>query len=218
MSTLQTLRDAVRINKQKIDPNGRVWADSEVDTAIKQAVTQIQQDGDYNWHFNDAENSQNTVVSTGTYALPDGFVRIEKGTVKYNGQPLLPRDYGWLKRNNTTLAVDGNSSVYYLRGNNIGLFQRPNDIKVLEFLYRKKLATMAADASDSGMESDFDEAIVQYASYMLWSVIQGRNDNAISAIQNYKQAMEGLNAQYLGRRDDADFSFKFETIQDYSSF
>ena len=212
MSTLLTLRNLVRNNKQKIDLNGRVWSDGEINTAIKQAITQIQQDGDYNWHFNDAEFSQNTSIGTATYALPTGFVRIEKGTVKYNTQPLDPIRYATLKRNYTTLAVNGNPSVYYLRGVNIGLFQRPDAINVLEFLYRKKLTAMAVDVDDSGMESDFDEAIVQYASFMLWSVIQGRNDNAISAIQNYKQAMEGLNEQYLGRRDDADFQFGFEVI------
>jgi hypothetical protein len=45
-----------------------------------------------------------------------------------------------------------------------------------------------------------------------WSDIQGREDKAIQSMQNYKEIMEGLYSQYLEGRDDADLSFKFETI------
>lgn len=215
MSTLSSLRTKTR-NELKIDLNGRIWGDSVVNSAIIQAVKQIQQDGNFDWHFNDAENSQATVISTGTYTLPTGFVRLENDTVKWDGHSLLPADFNWLKRTYSTLALDGQVSYYYLRRNEIGLYPRPNDTKTLEFSFRKKLTDMSGGSDDSGMESDFDEAIIQYASYLLWKQIQGREDKAIQAIQNYKQAMEGLYAQYLGRRDDVNYGFSFETIADHA--
>lgn len=210
MSNRSTLRTAVR-NELKIDPNGRIWSDSVINSALVKAVTKIEQDGNYDWHFNDAENSQSTVISTGTYNLPTGFVRVE-GPVKWNGQVLDSTSYKYLKSAYSTLAVDGTPTVYYLRGSLIGLFQRPDAIQTLEYPYRKELTAMSSDSDDSGMESKFDEAITQYASYLCWKQIQGREDKATQAIQYYKEAMEGLYAQYLGRRDDVNFGMSFETI------
>ncbi len=215
MSMLSALRSRVRLEKVRIDPNGRIQSDSILNNNINQAVTQIQQDGDFGWHFNDAEHSVATVVSTGTYALPSDFVRLEMGTVKWNAQPLDRAGYNWLVRTNSSLAVDGTPSYYYLRGVNIGLFQRPDAIQNLTFNYRKKLAAMAADGTDSGLPSDFDEAIIQYATYLCFSPFAGKEDKALQAVQAYNEAMKGLNAQYLGTRDEENFGMGFETINNH---
>lgn len=215
MSTLSTLRSRVRLEKVRIDPNGRIQSDTILNSNINQAVTQIQQDGDFGWHFNDAEYSVATVASTATYALPSDFVRIEKGTVKWNTSLLERADYNWLVRTNSSLAVDGTPAYYYLRGVNIGLFQRPNEIQNLTFNYRKKLAAMAADGTDSGLPSDFDEAIIQYATYLCFAPFAGKEDKALQAVQAYNEAMKGLNAQYLGTRDEENFGMGFETINNH---
>lgn len=215
MSTLLNLRSRLR-TELKVDPNGRIWSDATLDTALNQAVLQIQQDGDFDWHFNDAVNSETTVASTATYALPSDFVRLELNTVKYNSSSLEQVDYRWLFRTNSSLAVDGTPAYYYLRGTNIGLFKRPNDTLTLEYLYRSKLTAMSDDADDSGLPSDFDEAVTHFTCYLAWNDIAGKNDKAIESLQNYKLVMEGLYAQYLGRRDQGNFSFGFETTRDYT--
>lgn len=216
MSSLVTLRNRLR-DELKIDKNGRVWNDTILNRNIVQAVRQIQQDGNFDWYFNDAEYSVATTPSTGTYTLPTGFIRFELGTVKWNGYPLEKADYRWLKRNYQTLSADGNPSCYYRRGTNIGLFLRPNAAQTLEFLYRKQLTDMSADADDSGMPSTFDEAIVQYAAYLTWNDIMGRADKATESVQNYRLAMEGLYTQYLGRDDEGNFGFSFETTTNQNS-
>lgn len=177
---------------------------------------QVQQDGDYQWPFNDNTNTTATVVSTATYTLPTNFARIEKGTVQWNSSNLIPVDYRALVHNNSTLAVDGTPGYYYLRGSTIGLFPRPNAIQNLTYLYRSKVADFTDDVTDDGLPNEFIEAIVQFACFNLWSDLEGKNDRAIECLQSYKQVLEGLNDQYLGRRDENNFQATIEVVQNYS--
>lgn len=209
MATLQTLRDQLK-DELKIDPNNSIWSNTVLNRAIVQAVRQIQQDGNYDWHFNDNETSMSTVVSQATYALATGFVRLEDGTVKYNQYQLKPADYVWLKGTFTTLAQDGQPVYYYLRGNNLGVYPRPNAIQTLEYTFRKKLTDMSSDTDDSGLPDEFNEALTQFACYLTWNDIEGREDKAIAAINNYNEMIKGLFDQFLGRRQDANFNFSFD--------
>jgi hypothetical protein len=211
MSTLTTLRSKLR-SELKIDPNGKIWSDGTLNGAINQAVSQIQQDGNHDWHFNDNEHSIPTVINQSAYALPDTFVRLEEGTIEYDGDQLNPADYGWLKRRDLT-TTSGQPSYYALRNANIYLGYRPNAIKTLEFTYRSALTAMSSDATDSGMPSTFDQALIKYAAYLCWSPIEGRSDKAQMALREYNQMMEGLFAQYLGRRDESNFNMAFETTR-----
>ncbi len=209
--TRQQIRDRLRINELKIDPNARVWSDSALNANIKTARERIQQDGGYDWYFNDGEDSSTTTaIGTQEYTLPDNFVRLE--LAKYDGSPLSPTTKKYLKATNRSLTSNGRPAQYYLLGNKIGLWLRPDDAKTLDLTYRKKLDDLATDADVEVMPDEFVEAIVQYSAYLSWSDIQGREDKAIQAMQNYKEAIEGLYSQYLGMRDDADILFKYETI------
>lgn len=216
MSSLLTLRQNLR-QEMRVDPSGRVQADTLLNRNLNQAIAQIQQDGDYNWGFNDADYSTSTVVGQAAYTLPSDFVRIEAGTIKYNEYQLMPVDYRWLKGTNQTLAVNGSPSYYYLRNNNLNLFQRPDAINALEMSYRKQLAIMASDSDDSGLPLVFNEAIVLYAAYLCWNDFSGKEDKAITSFQSYNETMKGLFAQYLGSRDESNFNMAFETTSDYSS-
>lgn len=209
MSTLSALRSRAR-TELKIDPNGRVWSDATLNQNINQAVLQIQQDGDYNWDFNDGDYSVPTVASTATYALPSDFVRIEYGSIKWNENPLDPKDYRTLFRN-YDLTQEGTVGWYYLRGSNIGLYPIPDNAQTLTYLYRAKLATMSSDTDDSGMPDAFDEAICAYAEFLCWMDVKDKEQQD-RAFEKYGVCMEGLNAQYLGRRDEANFQFDYETI------
>lgn len=207
-TTRQNLRDDLRL-ELKIDPNGRIWSDSILNKNIEKARTKIQADGGHNWSFNDGEYSVSSVAGTATYALPSDFVRLEEGQVRYNNTSVFPVDYARLKAQYPDLTSQGQPSFYYLRGANIGFFQVPNEVKTIDFCYRKKLTLFTADSDDSGMADEFNEAIIQYACYLCWSDIQGREDKATQAIQNYTEAMDALYSQYLNR-NDANLTFKFE--------
>lgn len=208
--TRQNIRDYLR-GELKIDVNGRVWSDSVLNRNIEVARARIQQDGDFGWSFNDGESTIPTVASTGEYSLPTDFARLE--VVQYEGKNLAQATKQALIQNMGSVAVDGIPSYYYLFGDKIGFYARPSETaKTITIMYRKKLAEFSTDASTETMPDEFIEAIVQYAAYLAWSDVQGREDKAIQAMQNYKEQIDGLNTQFLGRRDSADFCWKFETI------
>jgi hypothetical protein len=211
MSTLLTLRGKLR-TEIKIDPSGRIWTDSTLNAAINQAVNQLQQDGDYMWHFNDGVNTEPTVIGQSAYTLPSNFVRLELGSLLYDGGQLHPKTYNELWVDGLTTATNGTPSYYALRGTSLYLAQPPDAIKTLTYLYRTKLTAMSADANDSGVPDAFDIALVKWAAYLCWSTIEGRSDKAVAAAQDYQEAMKGLNAQYLGRRQDENYQFQYETI------
>lgn len=217
MSTLANLRGNLR-TELKIDPNGRIWNDATLNGYLVEAVNQIQQDGNYDWHFNDAEGSDNTVASQTSYDLPTDFVRLEYDTVKINGVSMQKADYRWLWRDKLFDST-GDPTFYALRGTKIYFALTPDTGgDSITYLYRKKLATMSADTDDSGLDTEFDNALVKWAAYLAWSTVEGRENKGIAAAQDYQEAMKGCFTQFLGRRDDANFQMSFEVPSDYTSY
>lgn len=209
MSDLQTLRSKLR-SELKIDPNGRIWNDTVLNRAINDAVGQIESDGNYDWHFNNAENNENTVIGQSGYDLPDNFVRLEADTVLFDSHELYPIDYNFGWKNNY-FSTSGTPSSFAIWANKIYLGKNPDQIKTLKYLYKKKQTAMTADANDSGLPSEFDLPCVKWAAYLCWGTIEGKENKSISSAQDFQEAMKGLFAQYLGRRDKNEFSFAIET-------
>lgn len=210
MSTLLTLRSKLRA-ELKIDPSGRIWNDSTLNEYVNDAVSQIQSDGNFDWSMCDATHTDATAIGTSDYALPDNFVRMEGQTFLYDGGQLRPQTYNYLYVNGYFL-VSGSPSYYAIRDNKVWLAATPDAIKNISFLYRKRLDEMATDAADSGMPIEFDTAIVKYAAYRAWSPIEGRENKAVASMQDYNEIMKGIFAQYLGRYQDENFQFQYETV------
>jgi hypothetical protein len=208
MSDLQTLRSKLR-SELKIDPNGRIWNDTVLNRAINDSIGQVESEGNYDWHFNNAENSESTVIGQSGYDLPDNFVRLEADTVLYDSASLRPIDYnfGWKNKYFTT---SGTPSSYSVWGDKIYLAKMPDSIKSLQYLFKKKQTAMVADSNDSGLPSEFDLSVIKWAAYLCWSTIEGKENKSISAAQDFQEAMKGLFAQYLGRREQNNYSFGIE--------
>lgn len=207
-TTLTLYKDRLRA-ELKIDPNGRVWSDTSLTRALNDALEQIEQDGNFDWPFNDGEVSDSTVIDQAAYALPTDFVRVELDGVKYNKKELTSASYNWLYKQNY-FDQSGNPVYYALRGDNIYFAQKPSEVQTYEVLYRKKLTTMSANSDDPGLPTEFDHAMTKWAAYILWSTIEGRENKAISAAQDYQEAIKGLFDQYLGTRDDVNYNMSFE--------
>lgn len=209
MSTRLELRDNLR-EEIKIDDKERIWSDAILNRNLETSKRQVQQDGNHDWFFNDAENTETTVAGTREYSLPSDFVRVERRTVLYNGNLMLKTTLNAIKRTFSDFTQQGTPNYYYVRGTIMGLHLIPNEAKTLNYLYRKKLPDYTADSDDSGMPSEFDEAMIQYAAYLTWNDVQGRQDKAVEAIQNYKQALEGLKQQYILMRAEDIFTYNME--------
>lgn len=211
MSTLQTLRSNLR-TEIRTDPNGRIWSDATLNRNLVEAVNTIQQDGSFDWFFNDGLETTVSVVGQAEYDLPSDFARLELRGIKYDGYMLNKKDYR-VVFDEYDLTSQGTPSIYYLRGTKFGVNPLPSSIKTISYLYRAKLPEMVDDTDDSGMPSDFDEAIISYAEYLCWNDLQGgQAGKAVQALGKYNLTMEGLYAQYLGRRDEADFGWSWNTI------
>jgi hypothetical protein len=210
MSTLLQLRSQVRTGLRTTDPNARVWSDTLLDQYINEAVSTIQQDGSFDWHFNEGSYSVASVIGTHEYDLPDDFARMESLGVKYDNSMLVAMDYR-VVFDFYSLTQQGTPGIYYLRDDKFGVLSVPDSVKTMAFLYRKVLPLMIDDLDDSGMPQVFDEAISRYALYLCWTDITN-NDMATQSFNRYKTAMEGNYTQYLGRRDEANFQFGFAHV------
>ena len=212
MSNLQTLRSLLK-KRLRVDQPGRIWDDAILNTNLNEALSNIQQDGSFDWFFNDGMHSVPSVVAQGQYALPTDFARLELAGVKYDTYMLRKLDYRTVF-DNYDLTTQGTPGIYYLRGTVFGINPLPSSIKTIAFLYRKLLPRMTTDTSDSGMPEEFDEAIINYARYLSWADLQSNANNQMADRSKamYDMTMQGLYAQYLGRRDEADFQWDFASI------
>ena len=209
---LQNLRSLLK-KRLRVDQSGRIWDDSLLNVNLNEALSTIQQDGSFAWTFNDAQYSGVSVVGQAEYALPSDFARLELNGIKYDNYMLIKKDYRRVF-DSYNLTEQGTPGIYYLRGSNFGVNPLPNSIKPIAFLYRKVLPQMVDDTDDSGMPEQFNEAIINYASYLCWADLQSNanNQKAAQAKQQYDLAMQGLYAQFLGRDDEANFGWEWETI------
>jgi len=212
MSTLSELKDKVQ-SELRMNTSYRVFSEDIVRDAINQGRFKVQSEGYFRWVENEAEHSFSTVASTATYALPARFIKLD-GSVFYNNSPLIGIRYEDLLRQNPDLTPEGTPSHYSLRGANMRLFLVPNEIKTVKYTYRVKLADLSADADDNVFGADFDEAIVQYACFILYKRILGKEQKALSCMQVYEEKMKELRTAYLGdaARNDSFLRFGFETI------
>jgi hypothetical protein len=195
----------------KIDPNGRIWSDGFLTSKINDAIWKVQQDGNFDWFFNDATFSFPSVALQTEYSLPDDFVRMNEGSVMYNNKPLTLKNYNLLWRNGD-FSVSGVPRYYAFRGNELFFAPTPADVETIEMKYQKKLDTLLEPSDNLGMPEQFNILIIKWAAYLCWSVIEGREQKAVSCAQDYNEALKGLNTQYLGRNSEDNFQFQYETI------
>ena len=194
-STLASLRNKLR-TELKIDPNGNIWNDNTLNLYLNDAYAQIQRDGDYDWRENIGGNST-PAVSAGTaeYTVPTDVARYD--VIRFGGNVLEQTT-----KTKTTIAdgettSSGDPSHYYLEGTVIGLWPTPNSVKTLDIDYRKRLTPMSDDADTIDFNTDYDNAIVNYAAYLAWNGYRGASGNGQVELAAYERQLETLRLTYL---------------------
>lgn len=210
MSSLATLVSKLR-NEVKIDPNDRIWSQSVKENALNRAYFQLQKDGNYDWTEHVANYTVSTAVGTQEYARPSDFIRLD--LVRLNGNYLLKRDKVQLKQQYASGFTQGQPNEYYIYGNFLGLNPIPSSVWTIDLDYRKRLPTMTS-AVDSAFPVDFDDAIVQYAAYILFKQIRNF-DRAKTAMEDYMTIVDTLRDGYI---QNDNFNLRFRTQRRRSSF
>jgi len=202
MSTLASLTSGVR-EYMKSDPNDRIWGLTVKEGALNDGYFQIQKDGNFRWAENEATASITTSSGVTEYALPTDFVKLDMVQNAGTLGELSPTN----KRNTMRSgAGQGQPSSYYLFGGKIGFYPTPDGGITTNILYRKKLPVMTSTVG-SALTSDFDSAIVRWASYILWSTTKN-SQKTVQALEDYKIFLQTLKNAHLFQ--DANIGFGYQ--------
>lgn len=205
MSTLAEIKTKLR-NYLKCDPNDKIWAESQKDEYLNNAYFHIQKDGNFNWPENQAAPATLTLTSgTATTSLPTGFIRVDLVQLTGINNELGVTSKREVMRRGT--VSNSQPSQYYIYGGVIGFFPTPDTGYTASMLYRKRLTTMTS-AVDCAFPTDFDDALVKYAAYQIWSTTKNTS-KAAQALQDYKMILDTLKMGYQVQ-DTHDFNFAYQ--------
>ena len=189
-----TIRSALRTlirNELKIDPNGKVWTDSTLNTYLNRSYLQLQQDWNLDWQENDA-NTTYTATAQET-SLPTNFGKVS--LVRYNWTELLVTTKLQLKREIATFQA-WTPSRYYLYSNTLGTDTIPSSWTI-DLDYKKIIAWFTDDVDESAYPSNFDTALVKYSAYLAWSAPRGNAQTAAQKLQEYTLEKDTLIWSYI---------------------
>ena len=194
-STLATLRSKLR-TQLKIDTQKNIWSDDTLNGYINDSYSRIQRDGDFDWQETMGGNQlTSTVSSTQEYTLPTDNARID--LVRYNGNELYYTTKVATKRKDATSVSSSTPSNYYIESGIIGLWPIPTASLTLDIDYRKRLTSLSDDTDAIDFNSDFDQAIVNFASYLAWNGYRGSEDKGQIEITAYQLELDKLLQTYL---------------------
>lgn len=198
-STLLQLRSQV-ITELDIDPQQGLNSSPLLNRNIVRALRKVQQDTGYSLPENSATYS--FVPDSQEENLPSDFVRIGSphGVKIGDSNPLYPVDYFDILGKFDLTSSSGAPASYYIRKNGsqwiIGFYPVPTTGETVTIPYYKKLTEMSADSDSCPLDEDFDEAIVQYASYLTIRRKQGFEQKA----SNYLSFYEATIGDVIGTR------------------
>ena len=208
MSTLAVLKTKLR-NYLKCDPSDKIWAESQKDEYLNNAYFHVQKDGNFNWAENQASPATLTLTGgTATVALPTGFIRLDLVQLATDNNKLFKTTKVDVMQRGTT--SNSKPSEYYIYGGVIGFYPTPDTGYTATMLYRKRLTTMTS-AVDCAFPEDFDDGIIKYAAYQIWSTTKNTS-KAAQALQDYKMTLDTLKMGYQVQ-DTQDFSFAFQKFR-----
>lgn len=166
----------------KIDPNGKIWGDDEVNDAINKAIDHVTID------VKPAESETSSTLTTTSWtqeqSLPSDFFRLTEvleTTVELKQIERSERTSG-----------SGKPNKYYLYGWNIGWDTSPDSAYSYTLLYQKELTKLTDDADESPLPDSYDEAIATKAAYILHSRLRDNERGARWMKDRYEDELKLL--------------------------
>lgn len=213
-STLATLRSKLR-TQLKIDTQKNVWSDDTLNNYLNDSYSRIQRDGDYDWQETMGGNQLTTTASgTQEYTLPSDNARLD--LIRFNGNELFYTTKIATKRMDTTNISTSTPSHYYIESGIIGLWPIPTTAQTLDIDYRKRLTRLSSDSDTIDFNEDFDQAVINFASYLAWNGYRGGEEKAANELAAYQIELDKLLQTYLIFSQE---NLKFNTqIANYSAY
>lgn len=207
-TSLSNLRTGVR-SEMKIDRLGKIFNDSDVNSAINEAILEIENRWDYKWDENQKTTTFNTVVDQQDYDLStliSDFIAVD--LVKYNNTTLNSSDFITLSALYSEFP-SWDPQNYYLFGGNMWLSPIPTAISTVDVTYRGILSDLTLDADESPFGTNFDRAIKTYAAYILLSQPWDNKNlqRAKIKLQRFEESVAKLIKTYL-TQDRGQFQYK----------
>lgn len=213
-TTLEQLRD--RVNEEiKIDPNNRVSSPTLIDNNLNEALRKVQQD----LSFSLPENLKVALITANAQEkeLPSDFQKIaQPDSLKLgDSTPISPTRYERILQSRN-LTDTGQPYLYYIRwdGSNyvIGFYPSPRTSFTITVPYYAELPTMT-DSQDSPLPSQYDIALIEYATYLTMRRLPMYEQKAIEHLSFYKESIKGIAANNA-IRDASGYYFGYERYDD----
>lgn len=190
MTTLANLQTYLA-NDYLRDPNSRIRPIDTKTRAINQAYRKLQADMLFSVWEQELSTTQTLTSGTSQYEKPTLTSSISAIVIE-NSELLLTTFDDAIEM--WTIA-QGKPYAYYIRANKINYIPTPNNTYTATVYYNAGLADMATGDS-SGYPSDYDDAILCYASYILFSQVQ-KYDNATVMKARYEEAVNVLRMKFF---------------------
>lgn len=208
MSDITTLRSIARDMFIKIDPKARVRGNTVLDEYINRWYMQVQKDGWNNRREQQAEWSLVTDTNTNSYSLPSDFLKFS--VVSCEDNEIYPIERSSVLKANQ-INAEGKPIRYYIYGNNLGFYPKPQSSYNILYFYNKKL-TKITESQPSELPDEFDFAICLYASYLACMSVEKR-EKAADVLWEYTNNISTLLTQYILTSDN--YTYWLDRWMDY---
>lgn len=204
MSTLAQLV-AYTTDEIQNDPSLRVSSRTLVERNLNRALERVQSDTGYALPENISVYT--TTPTAQEIDLPEDFVRIAdpNGVKCGSGTPISAIEYTELLQMYNLSGASGQPLYYYIRNEDgtwkIGFYPVPQN-QTVTIPYNKKLPEMTSVVS-SPLSSDYDEALVTYATYLVLRRIKGYEEKANRYYAMYKDAVAYIKGARLNYNSQA---------------
>lgn len=204
MTSLSDLRIKLRAEYIKIDPNGKIWGNTTIDSLLNRAYFQVQKDGGHRRPAQYDSYAINATAGVGEYALPIDFIKMEVPLC--DSRALSKTTKSALMRSVNGAFTQGTPQFYYIQNTSIGLYPLPQTSSAVNIEYYKRLANLT-DSQDSELPEDFDDAICTYAAYLAFNSVS-KIDKASVMRADYSEILSTLLSSYI--YDDMNISYSYQ--------
>jgi len=190
MTTLANLHTYLA-NDYLRDPNSRIRPTDTKTRAINQAYRKLQADMLFSSWEQELTTTQALTSGTSQYDKPTLTSTIT--TIVIDNTELLFTTFDSAIEMGT--IAQGKPYAYYIRANKINYIPTPNTDYTATVYYQAGLADMETGDS-SEYPSDYDDALLCYASYILFNQVQ-KYDNANVMRGRYEEAVNALRMKFF---------------------